>query len=131
MTKSDAIASRDRWKSKKSDYETKIERLKTAKTNYLNNLESGSWSTLLFDFNTFKGEVDPNLKSVDWEGKRVSNYRESLESLSGSLNQESSKHYDVISQFEEQIQIYQTNAEDAQDQIDYWQGVIDNWSEED
>lgn len=131
MTKSEARDKRDSWKSKKADYETKIERLKTSKTNYLNNLESGSWSTLLFDFNTFKGEVDPNLKSVDWEGKRVSNYRESLESLSGSLNQESSKHYDVISQFEEQIQIYQTNAEDAQDQIDYWQGVIDNWSEED
>lgn len=131
MTKSEARDKRDSWKSKKADYETKIERLKTAKTNYLNNLESGSWSTLLFDFNTFKGEVDPNLKSVDWEGKRVSNYRENLESLAGSLNQESSKHYDVISQFEEQIQIYQTNAEDAQDQIDYWQGVIDSWSEED
>lgn len=131
MTKSEARAKRDSWKSKKSDYETKIERLKTAKTNYLNNLESGSWSTLLFDFNTFKGEVDPGLKSVDWEGKRVSNYREMLESLSGSLNQEGSKHYDVITQFEEQIQIYQTNAEDAQEQVDYWQGVIDNWSEED
>lgn len=130
MTKSEAISNRESWKTKKSDYETKIDRLKTAKTNYLNNLESGAWSTLLFDFNTFKSEVDPSLKSVDWEGKRVSNYRERLESLAGSLNQESGKHYDVISQFEEQMQKYERKAEDAQEQVDYWQGVINNWSEE-
>lgn len=130
MTKSEAITIRDNWKTTKSDYETKIERLNTAKTCYFNNLETGNWSTLLFEFYAFKSKVNPDFKSVDWEGKRVVNYLERLESLEVSLKQEGSKHYDVISQFEEQMQRYETKVEDAQEHIDYWQRVIDNWCEE-
>lgn len=130
MTKDEARTNRDNWRKTKADYEEKISRLETAKTNYLNILENGSWNTLLNDFDKFKNEVDPSFQAVDWEGKRVSNYRDRLDGLAGSLNQEGSKHYDVISQMESQIQIYETNVEDAQDHIDYWQDVIDNWDDE-
>lgn len=130
MTKDEAITNRDNWKQKKSDYEDKLDRLKNAKQNYLTSLESGEWRDLLADFYTFKGDVDPSFSAVDWEGKRVSNYRQKLEDLMGSLNIENGKHYDVVTQFEEQIQTYETKIEDAQDEIDYWQDIIDNWSDE-
>lgn len=131
MTLGDAISNRDSWQRTKNNLEEKVSRLQTAYSNYSNNLYYGEWSSLMFQYVGFKSEVDPSLQRVDWEGKRVQEYRERLETLYGSLKIEEGKHYDVLTQINDQIVQYQYAISDAQSNINYWQGVIDSWVEED
>lgn len=131
MILGDAISNRDSWQRTKNNLEEKVSRLQTAYSNYSNNLYYGEWSGLMFQYVGFKSEVDPSLQRVDWEGKRVQEYRERLETLYGSLKIEEGKHYDVLTQINDQIVQYQYAISDAQSNINYWQGVIDSWVEED
>ena len=130
MTKEDAISSRNSWQNTKTLLERKLTRLKNANTSYSGIVYSGSWFDFMSDFNSFKKNVDPAFQAVDWEGQKVSEYKNQLDAIGAMLKNEESNHYNVLTTLSDEIRKLQQKITDAQEQIDYWQGVIDNWVDE-
>lgn len=128
---SEAMSNRDEWIGVKASLEEKLGRLQTAYNDCNNSLYYGEWNSFIYDFSTFKSQIKPSLQISDWEGDRVKEYEQKIENLWELLMKEESKYLNVLGQIFIAIQQCEQEITNAQENINMYQSIIDNWDEGD
>ena len=128
---SEAISNRDDWIEEKASLEEKLGRLQTAYNDCSNSLYYGEWNSFICDFSTFKSQISPSLQISDWEGCRVKEYEQKIGDIWKSLMDEESKYFNVLEQISIAIQQCEQDIINAQESINMYQNIIDNWDEGD
>ncbi len=133
MTLSQAIGNRDSWSDTKRDLESKKARLEDAHEDYSSSVwnNNGEFSMACGDLIIFSDRINPFGSTSEWEGNRVRDYEDKLESIVNMIYVEQGNHIMVLDKMRLKIDEFQYRIEDAISEINYWQNVIDNWDDED